>query len=189
MNQEFYDAVADAPVIAAVKNEEGLEACVLDEDIRVVFLLYGDILTLPETVARIKAAGKMVIVHVDFIAGLLSSKEISVDFVKNRTLADGIITTHPNAIRRAKELGMCTVLRAFILDSISLSSIPRLASFKPDYIEVLPGVMPKIIHKISNMTDVPILAGGLLSDKEDVISALDAGASGISTTNTALWSL
>ena len=189
MNQDFYDAVAEAPIIAAVKNEEGLEACLEDENIQVVFLLFGDVITLADNVARIRDAGKIVIVHVDFIGGLLSSKEIAVDFVRHTTRANGIITTHPNCIRRARELGMYTVLRAFVLDSIALDGVPKLASYHPDFIEVLPGVMPKIIHRICSRIDVPVLAGGLLSDKDDVISALDAGASGISSTNTELWKL
>ena len=189
MNEAFYDAVAEAPVIAAVKNQEGLEACVANENIRVVFLLCGDILTLPETVETIKNAGKIVIVHLDFISGLLSAKEISVDYIRRMTRADGIITTHPNCIRRAVELGLYTVVRAFVLDSIALENVPRLEACHPDFIEVLPGVMPKVIRRLSTMTDVPLLAGGLLSDKEDVIGALDAGAAGISTTDIRLWNL
>lgn len=189
MNQIFYDAVAQSPIIAAVKNQEGLEACLENENIQVVFLLYGDITSLPEHVRRIKESGKIVIVHLDFVGGLQCTKDISVDFVKNNTGADGIITTHPNCIRRAKELGLYTVLRAFVLDSISLENIKRLSGYGPDFLEVLPGVMPKIIKRICQITDIPLLAGGLISDKEDVISALHGGAAGISTTNCEIWDL
>ena len=36
---------------------------------------------------------------------------------------------------------------------------------------------------------VPVIAGGLISDKEDIIAALDAGATAISTTKEELWFL
>ena len=36
---------------------------------------------------------------------------------------------------------------------------------------------------------VPVLTGGLIADKEDVLSALEAGATAISTTNQAVWDM
>ena len=81
MNQEFYDAVEANPVIAAVKNDDGLQAAVEMEEIQMIFVLYGDICTIPEIVERIKAAGKKAMVHIDLIAGL-SAKEISVEFIR-----------------------------------------------------------------------------------------------------------
>ena len=58
---------------------------------------------------------------------------------------------------------------------------------KPSAVEILPGIMPKIIKKIKNILNVPIIAGGLIDEKEDVINALKAGAEGISTTDKNLW--
>ena len=81
MERNFYDAVMESPIIAAVKNQEGLEACIQNDNIQVVFLLFGDILTLKDHVAKIQKSGKIVIVHVDFIAGLQCSKNVAVDFV------------------------------------------------------------------------------------------------------------
>ena len=37
--------------------------------------------------------------------------------------------------------------------------------------------------------NVPVIAGGLIADKEDVIQALDAGAVAISTTNESVWNM
>ena len=189
MEQTLFEAVTHFPIIAAVKNQDGLEACLDNDNIQVVFLLYGDLVTVGENVARIKASGKLVIIHLDFIAGLQCARDVVVDFVKNNTEADGIVTTHPNCVRRAKELGLYTVLRTFVLDSIALANIPKLADNQPDFIEILPGPMPKVIHKITEMTDIPVLAGGLIEDKEDVIAALDAGAAGISSTDQDVWNL
>ena len=127
MNQEFYDAVEANPVIAAVKHDDGLQAAVEMEEIQVIFVLYGDICTIPEIVDRIKDSGKKALVHIDLIAGL-STKEISVEFIRRQTKADGIITTKPALVRRAKELGLFTVLRFFVIDSLALKNIENLES-------------------------------------------------------------
>ena len=86
MNQEFYDAVEANPVIAAVKSDAGLQAAVEMEEIQVIFVLYGDVCTIPEILERIKAAGKKAMVHIDLIAGL-SAKEIPVEFIARQTRA------------------------------------------------------------------------------------------------------
>ncbi len=192
MNQEFYDAVEANPVIAAVKNDSGLQTATAMEEIQVIFVLYGDICTIPEIVKKIKDSGKKALVHIDLIAGL-SAKEVSVEFIKRQTNADGIITTKPALVRRAKELGLFTVLRFFVIDSLALKNIENLESqhgmSRPDVIEVLPGVMPKVLQKIAKVSRIPMIAGGLVTDREDVIQALSAGAMAVSATNQEVWTL
>lgn len=189
MDQRLYDAVMASPVIAAVKDMEGLERCLATDNIQVVFLLFGDIVTIPELVDRVKDAGKLVMVHTDLITGLASTKEVAVDYLKNATRADGILSTRPNFIRRARELDLFTVLRIFMIDSMSLAGISKLGQNHPDFIEVMPGVMPKTIRKICQITEIPLLAGGLIADKEDVMAALNAGALAISTTKQDVWEM
>ena len=187
MEQRFYDAVECSPVIAAVKDMEGLECCCGLEDIQIVFILFGDICSIAEIVKRVKAVGKIAMVHVDLIVGL-SSKEVVVDYIKNNTLADGIITTKPALVKRAKELHLFTVLRYFLIDSMALQKIRQQPhTLKPDFIEVLPGVMPKLIKEVCQTTRIPVIAGGLISDKEAVMGALTAGAIAVSTTNRDVW--
>lgn len=187
MNQRFYDTVESNPVIAAIKDMEGLEECCKLEDIKVVFILFGDICTIGNIVKRLKEAGKIAMVHVDLISGL-SAKEIAVDFIKQNTQADGIISTKPALIKRGKELSMFTILRYFLIDSMALENIRyQQQSVRPDFIEVLPGVMPKIIKKICQSTRIPVIAGGLVTDKEGVMGALSAGAISVSTTNPDVW--
>lgn len=187
MNQKFYDMVEANPVIAAVKDHNGLEECCKVPDIKVVFVLYGDICNITDIVTQIKDSGKLAIVHVDLISGL-STKEIAVDFIHRQTKADGIISTKPAMIRRAREVGLYTVMRFFILDSLSFENIEKqIAGVKPDFIEVLPGVMPKIIKKVCGRVRPHVIAGGLITDKEDVMMALDAGAIAVSSTNEKVW--
>jgi len=125
----------------------------------------------------------------DLIDGL-AAREAGVDFIKTQTRADGIISTKASLIRYAHQLGLLTIQRYFLLDSRGMENI--LASRQhssADFLEVLPGVMPKIIHQLVRECDKPIIAGGLIRDKEDVVGALSAGAVAISSTNPDVWFL
>ncbi|WP_352397680.1 glycerol-3-phosphate responsive antiterminator [[Clostridium] aminophilum] len=180
------DLLETSPVIAAVKNESGLENC-LKTECRVVFLLFGTICDVADLVDRVKGAGKIAIVHVDLIQGL-SSKEVAVDFIHRNTRADGIISTKSPIVKHAKELGMICIQRTFVVDSMALSTLKKqIESFHPDAIEIMPGVMPRVIQKIRQETELPLIAGGLLSDKKDIMAAFEAGADAVSTTREELW--
>ena len=191
-NREFINKIEMNPIIAAVKDDEGLDKA-LHEDVEIIFVLYGDICTISDITRKIKKADKVAMVHVDLITGLNNSKDVCLDFIKHNTQADGIITTKSNLIPHAKELELNTVLRYFILDSLALQNIEKQArssGIKPDIIEFLPGIiLPKMIKRINKVSRVPIIAGGLIADREDVMNALDAGAMAISTTNVDVWGL
>ena len=186
MKQSFFDAIENSPVIAAAKDEAGLSRCLSCES-QVIFLLFGDICSIGDLVLRVKDAGKTALVHIDLVQGL-SAKEIAVDFIQKFTRADGIISTKPALIKRARQLGLYSVMRFFVIDSLAFSSIQKQLA-KPDLIEVLPALMPKVISRICTMVSVPVIAGGLISDKEDILSMLSAGAISVSTTSQELWFL
>ena len=188
MKQELMDAIQETPVIAAVKDDAGLCNALTNENIRVVFVLYGDICNIASIVRRIHEAGRFAAVHVDLIAGL-AGKEVAVDFIRNTTEADGIISTRQSFIRRAEELGLAAILRVFLLDSIALESLDKIPPNLPDCLDLLPGTMPKILRRVCATAKVPVLAGGLIADKEDVMAALEAGITAISTTNQAVWNM
>ena len=136
---------------------------------------------------RIKQSGRIAVVHIDLIGGL-APKEISVDFIHTQTKADGIISTKPALIKHARELGMLTILRFFVIDSMAYENIRKQCmQAKPDCIELLPGILPKVIRRICEAEHVPVIAGGLIEDREDIMNALQAGAVSISTTNHEVW--
>ena len=72
---QLLELLADGPVIAAVKDDNGLKRA-LRSEAPVLFLLYGDILTIRDTVAQVREAGKRVFVHLDLVEGL-STREIA----------------------------------------------------------------------------------------------------------------
>lgn len=175
-----------SPVIAAVKDDKGLKRC-FDSECQLVFILYGNICTIGDIVRQIKEHGKYAIVHADLQGGL-ASKEVAVDYLRQTTRADGIISTKPMIVKRAVELGLYGVQRTFIIDSMAMNMTKKqIDTFHPDLVEVMPGVMPKILKEIKAYTDIPIIAGGLISDKKDILAAFDAGADAISTTKEELW--
>ncbi|MCI9148114.1 MAG: glycerol-3-phosphate responsive antiterminator [Hungatella sp.] len=189
MNQSLYDLMEENPVIAAVSDMEGLKTCCKISEIKVVFILFGDICNISSIVGQLREQGKTAIVHIDLVKGL-DSKEIAVDFIKDYAKAEGIISTKPFLIKRARELSLCTILRIFLLDSMALANIQRQMDVaRPDAIEILPGLMPKAIKRVSSIIKVPLIVGGLISDKEDVMAALAGGAFSVSTTNPKVWEL
>ena len=159
------DAMDNSPIIAAIKDMTGLEKC-LTCDSQIIFILFGDICNISDIVDKVKSAGKTAMVHIDLINGL-SGKEIAVDFIQKFTRADGIITTKPALIKRARELELSTILRFFVIDSMAYSSIEKqLRSVKPDYIEILPALMPKVVSRICRISKVPVLLADLFPIKK-----------------------
>ena len=180
------ELLEESPIIAAVKSQEGLEHS-LKSECKVVFVLFGTICDIDAIVAKIKAAGKIVIVHVDMIQGL-STKKVAVDFIAHNTKADGIISTKNVLVEYAKEIGLFAIQRTFVVDSIALNTLKKqIELFRPDAVEIMPGVMPKILKIMREYTDIPLIAGGLLSDKKDVMAAFEAGVDAISATNEDVW--
>ena len=188
MKQQLYDALSVNPIIMAIKGEKGLKACLKAHDENVVFVLYGEVASIADITEQLKAAGKQVMVHMDLISGL-SAREEAVDFIARYTKADGIISTRYEQIKRGKQLNLSTIYRIFVIDSKALSNLNRHIGDYADIVEILPGLMPKIISRMKKELNVPIIAGGLISDKEDVIQALDAGAIAISTTSEEVWNM
>lgn len=97
------------PIVAAVKDDEGLQICLESESL-VVFVLYGDLNSIPDIVMKLKTAGKTVFVHADLIEGL-SAREAAVDYLIKNTSLDGIISTKLPLLRfaKAKEIGRAHV--------------------------------------------------------------------------------
>lgn len=68
--KEMLDAeiLIDSPVIAAIKDEQGLVEC-LKTECQVIFILFGNVCNIGEIVKKIKDGGKTAIVHMDLLQG------------------------------------------------------------------------------------------------------------------------
>ena len=50
MKKELKEALLDSPIIVAIKDDAGLQKC-LQGDSRIIFILYGDIFSIPDIVS------------------------------------------------------------------------------------------------------------------------------------------
>lgn len=182
------EILVENPIIAAVKGDEDLSKAI-SSSAEVVFVLHGSIMNIKDICEKLKASNKLVFVHIDMMEGL-KGDFASLEFIKTHAEPYGIITTKPTNVRHAKQLGFCTIQRIFAIDSMSLKSgIKNIKDVRPDAVEVMPGVASKIIDKIQKEVRMPIVAGGLIENKKDVLDALGSGAVAISTSNCELWDM
>ncbi|KXG73673.1 glycerol-3-phosphate responsive antiterminator [Thermotalea metallivorans] len=188
MGNKFYYKVQENPIIAAVNHPQKLDPAI-QSPCEIVFLMAGNIFNLKGIVDRVKGEGMSIYIHIDLMEGF-SKDVVALKYIHEMIGPDGIITTKSNLIKITKELNMFAIQRLFILDSLSLETgIKSIHSSKPDAVEILPGIMPKITQTIHQETKIPVIAGGLIQDKEDVIESLKAGAMAISTSKEEIWFL
>lgn len=187
MINSLYRILEENPIIPGIKDDKGLNG-VLKSDCKIVFILYGTVLNISEIVQKIKDSGKMAFINVDLLEGF-SHKEIVVEYLKQHTQADGILSAKASMLKAAKNQGFFTIHRFFLIDSLSFHNLDRQIKIsKPDCIEILPG-WPKVISWVTEKSELPIIAGGLVCDKDDVIAALKARATAISSTNAEVWAM
>lgn len=136
-----------------------------------------------------KRAKKNILVHFDLIQGL-KSDDYGMEFLLREIKPDGILSTRANVISMAKKHQLLAIQRVFLLDSLALEqNIKVINRVQPDCIEVLPGLIPSMVHQIHAKTELPVIAGGLITNEEEVKAALKAGAVAVSTSNTDLWKM
>ena len=136
-----------------------------------------------------KAHKKKLFIHLDLVQGLQADKS-GVEFACSECSPYGIVSTKPTVIIAAKQRGIVTIQRVFLLDSHSFKkSCTLLTKTNPDYIELLPGISTKLIRKFKEVMEIPVLAGGFIETMEEVEAAIEAGAAAITTSRKELWSL
>lgn len=183
----FKRVLEDNPIVAATKNMEQLDKA-LENEVDIIFVLFGNLLDITEISNKIYKSNKIGILHIDLVDGL-SNKEIVLQYLKKETKFHGIISTKAQTVKNAKKLGLIAIQRVFILDSLSFKSTKNHLVDECDAVEMLPGLLFKVIKELSKTINKPLIVGGLISDKEDVMEALKSGATCISTTKENLWNV
>lgn len=172
-------------VIAAVRNEQDFAAA-LDSEVSTVFQLVPNLMTIAAQTKAAHEKGKSIFVHIDLAEGITKDHH-GIRFLR-RAGVDGVISTRQNLIKLAREEGLMTVQRFFALDSRSVETIVEsVKTAKADMIEVMPGVVPKVICRLCTLVDVPIIAGGLVESLDECKAILNNGGRAVSTGNKALW--
>lgn len=180
---KIYETLMCTPIIAATDRNGWKDA--VTSDCEVLFHLGADILTVKDDILFAKNHGKYVFVHIDLAEGIGKDKH-GVLWLKNLG-ADGIISTRTQLIRVAKDANMLSIQRFFLLDTKGMHSVAEtIENTRPDFIEIMPGVIPKALKLFSNGA-IPVIAGGLIETKVEVTSALSSGAVAVSTGKKELW--
>ena len=182
------DQLEAYPIIAAVRDEKGI-AEALASPVKVIFLLNGTLSNIRTRINQVKESGKVVFVHLEMMSGL-SKDQAAVEFLQMEMKPTGILTTKPNLTQKARNLGLITVQRLFMLDSLSIQTGIKMVNVnRPDLIEIMPAILPKVILRVKQESKIPIIAGGMVETKEEIIELLKVGATAVSTSKSALWFL
>lgn len=179
------DIFSENKIIAATRSDaEFLSAT--ESDVSVIFDLDSDIMTLSKKLKAAHGHGKKVYVHVDLARGV--GKDASGILFLKKMGVDGIISTKVNIIKLAREEGLSTVQRFFIVDSKSIhTTVEAVKSSRPDMIEIMPATVGKVISRLVCELSTPIIAGGLIETETEARTAIECGASAISTGQKTLW--
>jgi glycerol uptake operon antiterminator len=179
----FLDILKKKPVIAALRDVEHIPVDKLHKA-GILFVLGGTIFDIPALVEATRRLNQLIFIDIDLIKGV-GKDHSGIRYLAKAGQVHGIITTKSNLTTTAKENGLATVQRIFVLDSESLMrGLNVVSNSKPDAVELLPGlIVPKIINRIRTRTSVPIIAGGLITESCEVEEILASGAVGVSTTS------
>lgn len=173
-------------VLPAVRKLKDVESAAASS-FQYMVLLGGHIGRLKHVVDLAGSHGKKVLIHADLIDGL-KNDEYAAEFLCQSIKPAGLISTRASVIQRTKQNGLLAIQRLFLIDSDALErSYVLLEKSKPDYIEVLPGIMPSMIREVKERSGIPVIAGGFIRTAEQVQQALDAGADAITTSRKELW--
>jgi glycerol uptake operon antiterminator len=179
-------SIINQKILPAIKHMKEFEN-LMDSPYEFIVLLDSHIAQLKGIVHFAKQYNKKILIHADLVHGL-ASDEYGAEFLCQEIKPAGILSTRTGVILTAKKKGLIAIQRLFLLDSHALEKhYSILEKNKPDYIEVLPGVMPHIIKEVYQKTNIPIFAGGFIRTIEDVENAIAAGAKAITTTRKEIW--
>ena len=180
----------DFPIIAAARTPDDFLAAV-KSPCEIIFWLSPTIMTLEPYIAKAHALEeeddeKSIFVHIDMTDGI-GKDSAGLEYLHYLGV-DGIISTRGNLIKNAREAGLMTVQRFFIVDSRSIATaFDTVRSSKPDMIEIMPGTVCKVIRRLKNELDMPIVAGGLIETGEEISEAFEAGVSAVSSSRREMW--
>ncbi len=155
-------------IIASIRNDTDFKYA-LNSKVAALFILHGDIFNLPQIMEGRDKEG--------------------VIYLAKKELCDGIVTTKSNLINIAKKEGLVTVQRLFLLDSAALKTGEQLLKHnQPDAVEILPGIAaPYFIEHVYKKLLCPVIAGGLISDKDEIEKLFQKGVLAVSTNKKELW--
>lgn len=182
----FYDLVSKNPIISSVENLDNLSMA-LDSPTEIIFLLDGNIFNLKDLSSRIMDHNKALYINIDCIDGF-AKDTWGLDYIIKNISPNGIISSKTHLIKQSKDMGVFSIQRFLVYDSYSLKqAINSIKKLRPSAVEILPGIIPKTIHRIIKETKISVIASGLITDNNEISLSLEAGATAISSSDKDIW--
>jgi glycerol uptake operon antiterminator len=185
--QRFTELLVQTRIIPAVRSPEFLARSTHAPG-QIVYFLFGDPESCGDMMRAVAEAGKVPIMNIDLAAGF-ARDHAAVSFLARRQV-QGIISTHPEPLRCARDLGLFAIKRTFLLDSAALESALRsLDQFLPDALEVLPAMAaPHIVNRLHELyPELPVIAGGLITTLREIEDLTNRGITTVSVSDHRLW--
>lgn len=129
-------------------------------------------------------------VTVELIRGFNLDKD-GAQFLKQMFHVDAVILQNPLWTRFLKKLGIYTVLRVILMDSLSLDNSIRIVSETScDAVEVRPAIYGlKFIDKLRKQRpDLDYFLGGFINSQETIKQAQQMGFKGVTLSNKSILS-
>lgn len=183
--ERFLAHLRRSPVVPAVRSDgEPLEEALAEEHPAII-VLGGNVFDLTQRIENEKRRTQ-VFVNVDLIGGV-AGDSTGIGFLSEHV--EGIISTNRQVIERANSADLLTIQRLFAIDTTAMErGVKLLKRTKPCCVEILPALAyPRMTRSYSELLDRPVLAGGFVTSEEELVSILEAGAVGVSTSDQSLW--
>ncbi|RAV06498.1 glycerol-3-phosphate responsive antiterminator [Paenibacillus sp. YN15] len=176
----------DYPIIASITQDTMIPAA-LNSKIRRVNLMAGNIMTLDHIVKQLRNKDKQIYVHVEMVGGI-GRDGSAIEYLAEMFGIDGIVTTKSNTVAAARQAGIKSIQRVFAIDSAAVETAIRMINHcQPDEVELMPGLMPRIIGEFKERVGRPLIVGGLIRSQEEIDTALGSGADYVSIGDPELW--
>ncbi|SMG57475.1 glycerol-3-phosphate responsive antiterminator [Paenibacillus aquistagni] len=175
------------PIIASITIDEQIAQAVAS-DVKRVILMTGNITNLRTIIESLHLSGKQVYVHTEMVAGI-GRDASAIQYLADVFKVDGIVTTKSNAVAAAKQAGILSIQRIFAIDTAAVeTAIRMITSCKPDEVELMPGLMPRVIEELKERISQPLIVGGLIRYEQEIEQALQSGADFVSIGHARFWS-
>ncbi|MEG0377889.1 MAG: glycerol-3-phosphate responsive antiterminator [Eubacterium sp.] len=174
------------PVIASVRSAEDCERA-LDSKVKVLFMVGGDYFKQATYIKPLHEKGGLMLIYLDLIGGIGKNAD-GIDYAIHHDHIDGILSAKGHIVKMAENANLIAVSRIFMTDKLALLNGLKLADdLSPDFIELTPGLMPRLVKSVHNQTGIPIITSGFISKPSDVKTMLAAGAVNIASSTSELW--
>lgn len=161
----------------------------LNTDLSYVLLSNTHIGNLKALVDRVHRAGKKAIVTVELIRGFNLDKN-GAQFLKQIFHVDAVIVSNPLLVHYLRKLGLYTILRIVLMDSLALENSIRIVSETPcNAVELRPAIYGlKFANMLCNeRRDLAFFLAGFIRSQKTIKQAQQMGFKGVTLSDRSLW--